>query len=303
MGLLEGLGLSAGQSLLNQAFAKRNMQMSVNANKELQANAFDYNMQAWNAQNAYNSPAAQMQRLQEAGLNPRLVYGNSGQAAMIGSQTAKELPKYQQPAASMNAVTPNIANNITAYQDIKMKQAQINLVKEQARREATEANYNEAIAWERTARFLAQSYMDRGKASVEQALYEGPYTPGVTPISVARPFNISVDPRTTPQYEAKLAALKSEIPILAKHSAEADVAYYDSVMKGIDSRWYRWAKGVGLAKDVTNIGLNVTGAAAAGRLARGSQTARNIGRSSRTSQFKYGVPKKFSPLWWTMTRK
>lgn len=46
-----------------------------------QANAHELEM--WNLQNAYNTPAAQMQRFKDAGLNPMLVYqqGNSGNAS------------------------------------------------------------------------------------------------------------------------------------------------------------------------------------------------------------------------------
>ena len=36
------------------------------------------NLANWERQNAYNSPAQQMQRLKEAGLNPHLIYGGSG---------------------------------------------------------------------------------------------------------------------------------------------------------------------------------------------------------------------------------
>lgn len=50
----------------------------------------------WNMQNEYNSPAAQMLRLREAGLNPNLVYGNGGSvmqsAVMRSSDMTKEQP-------------------------------------------------------------------------------------------------------------------------------------------------------------------------------------------------------------------
>ena len=49
----------------------------------------------WNAQNAYNHPSQQMQRLKEAGLNPNLVYG--GGATTIA-----------QPIKSPDAQVPNI---------------------------------------------------------------------------------------------------------------------------------------------------------------------------------------------------
>lgn len=39
------------------------------------------NKRLWEAQNAYNHPTKQMQRLQEAGLNPALIYGSGAQTA------------------------------------------------------------------------------------------------------------------------------------------------------------------------------------------------------------------------------
>lgn len=48
-----------------------NSQQQKSLNKE----AFNQNLKMWNMQNAYNDPVAQMQRLQNAGLNPNLVYG------------------------------------------------------------------------------------------------------------------------------------------------------------------------------------------------------------------------------------
>lgn len=42
-----------------------------------------YNRDLWDYQNAYNTPQKQMERLQEAGLNPRLIYNNG--AANMGN--------------------------------------------------------------------------------------------------------------------------------------------------------------------------------------------------------------------------
>lgn len=46
----------------------------------------------WNRQNAYNAPEAQMARLQKAGLNPNLVYGNG---AVANSSSAPDTPHAQ----------------------------------------------------------------------------------------------------------------------------------------------------------------------------------------------------------------
>lgn len=42
------------------------------------------NLEAWNLQNQYNTPQQQMMRLQQAGLNPRLIYGSGSSAPNMG---------------------------------------------------------------------------------------------------------------------------------------------------------------------------------------------------------------------------
>ncbi len=49
------------------------------------------NLDFWNMQNAYNSPQAQMERYQSAGLNPNLIYGQSNTADQV---TAASSPNY-----------------------------------------------------------------------------------------------------------------------------------------------------------------------------------------------------------------
>lgn len=79
----------------------------------------------WEMQNQYNSPAAQMQRYREAGLNPNLIYGQSNEAGGIRGQNVQ----------GWNPETPPIAEGVnsalSAYQDVQMRQAQTDLVKRQ----------------------------------------------------------------------------------------------------------------------------------------------------------------------------
>lgn len=55
--------------------------------------AFDHNLQMWNLANAYNDPAAQMERLQKAGLNPNLVYGGGN----VTGNSSASIPSYDTP--------------------------------------------------------------------------------------------------------------------------------------------------------------------------------------------------------------
>ncbi len=78
-GLGMGLNLLQGSisGLINNAFYKRNLGLQVEAQKDLMK-----------YQNDYNSPSAQMQRLQEAGLNPNLVYGSNAPSGVSGNASA-----------------------------------------------------------------------------------------------------------------------------------------------------------------------------------------------------------------------
>ena len=60
-------------------------------NQKLSQQQFDQNVAMWNMQNEYNSPIAQRKRLEEAGLNPSLMYGNGGGS----TGNATQMPQYQ----------------------------------------------------------------------------------------------------------------------------------------------------------------------------------------------------------------
>lgn len=57
---------------------------------------FDQDLAMWNMNNEYNSPAAQMARFKEAGLNPNLIYsqGSNGNSA--------SMPSYSMPSVKIN---------------------------------------------------------------------------------------------------------------------------------------------------------------------------------------------------------
>lgn len=57
----------------------------------LNQDAFNKNLEMWNMENAYNSPAEQMARFEAAGLNKNLIYGQSNTA---GSGPTFEAPKF-----------------------------------------------------------------------------------------------------------------------------------------------------------------------------------------------------------------
>lgn len=83
----------------------------------------NWNIEQWNRENAYNSPAAQMARYKAAGLNPDLMYGQQNLAAASPEMTAGE--------GSQPTDVSNLANKRTIG-DMAMQAAQTRLVNAQA---------------------------------------------------------------------------------------------------------------------------------------------------------------------------
>jgi hypothetical protein len=89
-----GAGINAWQSRRNVVDTNRanvkQASVAYQRNKELAQYTYDKNVEMWKMQNQYNAPGAQMQRLQEAGLNPHLMYGKG----TVGN--AQAMPQMQQ---------------------------------------------------------------------------------------------------------------------------------------------------------------------------------------------------------------
>ena len=76
---IAGAGIQTAGGIIGQGMANK-------ANKKLQQKQLDWNENMWHMQNEYNTPAAQMQRMSDAGLHPMMALegmggGNSGAPA------------------------------------------------------------------------------------------------------------------------------------------------------------------------------------------------------------------------------
>jgi len=101
-------------------------QINQNAyNKFATEQEFRNSMKAWEIQNAYNTPAAQMERYKEAGLNPNLIYGQgtSGNAAQV--------PQYHAPQQNFDMGGPmqSAMSVLSQYQSMKVQAAQEDRIK------------------------------------------------------------------------------------------------------------------------------------------------------------------------------
>ena len=89
-----GLGSSIISSAFGSIFGDNSAKKQFKYQQQLNREAFQHDVDMWNRQNAYNTPSAQMERLQAAGLNPNLVYGNGG-----ATNTANNAPTYNAGSA------------------------------------------------------------------------------------------------------------------------------------------------------------------------------------------------------------
>lgn len=87
-----------------------------------------YDRQQWEDTNTYNSPAMQMQRLREAGLNPNLVY-DKGATSVAALPPQAKIPEVRNTLAS--AANMNLAPMVSLYQDWLVKKQQIDNMKVQ----------------------------------------------------------------------------------------------------------------------------------------------------------------------------
>ncbi len=140
-GIASGLGGTIGGaagSIASGLFSIGAQKRQYRYQKKLMDQQYKNQLDFWNKQNEYNSPAAQMQRLVSANLNPHMMYGN-GDAGMTAASGALS----SSPAAGAG-FAPDFRGasvNPTALAQNKLLQEQVNVAKSQASKNAMEALY------------------------------------------------------------------------------------------------------------------------------------------------------------------
>lgn len=76
---LFGLGLNLFGNLFTNSQNRRSIEQTNRLNMQMQQYQNAWNERMWHMNNEYNTPANQIKRLKEAGLNPDLMYGNPSQ--------------------------------------------------------------------------------------------------------------------------------------------------------------------------------------------------------------------------------
>lgn len=130
-GIISGIG-GLASNLLNRQEQRNVNQQQMDFSREMWDKQGIREKEFWNMQNAYNDPAAQMQRLQNAGLNPNLVYG-SGSAA----QSAAPLSPKQAHGASPSAARVDFGSIV--QQTMALAQMKANIARTEAETKAIES--------------------------------------------------------------------------------------------------------------------------------------------------------------------
>lgn len=110
--------------------ARENTDKTIAANKEQSELAYQRELEMWNLQNAYNTPAAQMERFKAAGLNPHLIYGQ-GNAGNASSPVRYQKPDIQYRYAAGNygeaiaSVLPTLMSVGTWLQQMRLSEVEI----------------------------------------------------------------------------------------------------------------------------------------------------------------------------------
>lgn len=129
--LIASIAAPAAGSLINSLGALGSNRANRRFSREMYERTKSDNLAFWNQQNAYNSPAAQMQRFKDAGLNPALIYGQGtpGNAAPIPTPDVQRVDN-RNPEFG-NAVSAGGLGYLNAIYDLEIKQAQTDNLKAQ----------------------------------------------------------------------------------------------------------------------------------------------------------------------------
>lgn len=113
------------QGMLNRRFQKKQNALDRQFTLDMYQRQYQDNLNLWNMQNDYNSPAAQMQRYSDAGLNPHLIYGQTNESPTIKSPEPKQ---FTQPAGLISGLD-TMFSGYAQLKNVDNLQAQTNNLK------------------------------------------------------------------------------------------------------------------------------------------------------------------------------
>lgn len=170
--LLGGIGI-LGNMFGQQSSYEKNMEMQKDQqrfNREMAEWQNQVNVANWQMMNSYNTPAAQMERLLDAGLNPNLLYGNG--ATATGNATAPQGASHvdSAPYTPVNYGDFGTSDAVRAYNQVRQVSAQVDNMESQA--DYNRANTRLSDAKAITEAFSAIGHMlDNEKSTMDLETY------------------------------------------------------------------------------------------------------------------------------------
>jgi len=132
---LSPAAIGAGGDLLgtvaNAVFTGMGNRAQRKWNERMYDRQFQDNIRFWNMQNEYNAPQQQMNRYKEAGLNPNLIYGSGSQAGTASPINTPDVQPYQHRNPDVGSGISGALSKLAHYQDFQIKQAQLDIMKQQ----------------------------------------------------------------------------------------------------------------------------------------------------------------------------
>lgn len=122
------LSIAAGLTAFNGVTGAISQNKQNKANKDLAKYQHDLNVDFWHQQNEYNNPTNTMQRLVDAGINPR-AYNKVGEFANAGTPPSYERPEYKSPLGAFSHQFNQIAPMLTTLASLDKIQSDVDVNK------------------------------------------------------------------------------------------------------------------------------------------------------------------------------
>lgn len=221
------LGAGITQAGVNYAFANLESAKAKERNMELMKYANEMSIENWQKMNEYNAPSAQMKRLAEAGLNPNMMYG-TGQ----GANTASDIGKVSAPTMQYRLEPPQMLGILGQFQDLKMKQAQIDNVNAQTKTRELENQYLDGSMISRIDKAMFDAGLSRERGSIQNAIYNG--------LALYGGGNDYTGQYYKDKYEQDIAASQESVRSVRLQNE----------MRVMENEWYKALKAMGAGSDI-----------------------------------------------------
>lgn len=118
-------GATLGGAAINAAATGKMNKKTRRWNEKMYARQRADALSDWAMQNEYNSPRAQMQRLQEANLNPHLIYGGGSGVTEAGGIRSTDVKSWSPEVPRLGDVAEAALDGALSIYDLKIKKAQV----------------------------------------------------------------------------------------------------------------------------------------------------------------------------------